>query len=220
MDKSYLGTAVNGDRPMSIFNHPLKMGLHHGIIIAGYIIPYIITFVVLLVLVPIVLLIIIHKDKKNVETFHNKLKKDTFQANLVATTLFCFCGTIYIFALDMRSIAIENTHTLPRYFVPKRELYNITWSCNIMSLISDVVGMSFFIVGMTCFLYCKKEPAANDDRIRTCLMVITLGTIWCIGSTVLSLSFHFQDVLAAWTTTPFYGSKIALFLWYSDFCSL
>ena len=39
----YVGTAVSGDREMSIFSRPLKGSLHHGLILAGYIVPFIFT---------------------------------------------------------------------------------------------------------------------------------------------------------------------------------
>ena len=40
----------------------------------------------------------------------------------------------------------------------------------------------------------------------------------CIGSALLSLSFHFQNVLIAWSTDPFYASRIALFYGIIIFC--
>ena len=76
-----------------------------------------------------------------------------------------------------------------------------------MSIVIDFIRIVVMLVS-----YCL----SNGKRHR--FMAITIGIIMCIGSTVLSLSFHFQDVLIAWTTTtPLYASKIAFVLWDSDF---
>ena len=189
-----MGTAVKEDNPMSIWNRPLKGGMFHGILVLGYILP----FITILVILAIVLRII-YKDGKKVKNFREKVEKDsTLQANLVATTLVCFYGTIYIFALDMLSIIFECMGTLPRYFgnVAKSEFYGITLNCSIVIiLLYFIIGIFFFVSSL---YMCKKYR-------------ITVVVICCIGSTVLSLSFHFQNVLIAWTATPLYAEKIALF---------
>ena len=69
-----MGTAVNGDRPKSIQERPLKGGIDHRIITAGYIVPYIVTTVVLFVL-SIVLLKIIFKYGEEVQNFRDQTMK-------------------------------------------------------------------------------------------------------------------------------------------------
>ena len=81
-------------------------------------------------------------------------------------------------------------------------LYRITIGCSCVSLFFDVFGL---IVLFVTYTLC--------DQVQDILhhIFITGSMTLCIGSSLLSLSYHFQDVLIAWTTTPFYGSKIALF---------
>ena len=98
---------------MSIKDRPLKGGIGHEIIPAGYILPPVLTGVIIVFVLPIVLCVLICKKEKKVMNFIKNVEEDgTLQANLVAITLLGFCGTIYIFALDMHSIAVETTHTL------------------------------------------------------------------------------------------------------------
>ena len=40
----------------------------------------------------------------------------------------------------------------------------------------------------------------------------------CIGSTLLQLSFHFQNILISWSTNPFYASRIAIYYGIVIFC--
>ena len=208
----YMGTAVNGNSEMSIRDRPLNGGIHHGIITAGYVVPVIITsFAILVLVLAYIFLVAIecHRDNcQSLRGFRAKamdLKKKaeddvTLQANLLAIVWLCFLFTIYIFVLDMLSVSIENMDTLPRYFRKKKHLYLTTLVCSILSLLLDIVGMGLLSVSYLCC----------DDRNKY-FMSITVGMICCIGSTVMSLSFHFQDILIAWSTAPFYASKIALF---------
>lgn len=110
----------------------------------------------------------------------------------------------------MRSIAIEITDTLPSYFVAKGVLFWITLGYSFISLFFDIFGM-LFMFGAYLFYACADNCKWKWKYKEHCQKVITLGMIWCVGSIVLSLSYHFQYVLVAWTTTPFYASKIALF---------
>ena len=210
-----MGTAVNGDQQMSIRDRPLYGGVHHGIITAGYVVPFVITILSIIVL--LVLIIIIMKQSQSVKgdkktccqsltvfrartvNLQRKAEIDvTLQANLIAVVLLCFLFTVYAFVLDMLSVSVEDVGTLPSYYVGKRHLFKITIVCSIFSILFDVVGMGVMLVS-----YFR-----NHDN---CFVGITVGMVCCIGSTIMSLSFHFQDVLIAWTTTPFYASKIALF---------
>ena len=51
---------------------------------------------------------------------------------------------------------------------------------------------------------------ADDQRVKIKIGLLVCMVL-CIGSTILSLSFHFQNILIAWSTTQFYASKIAFF---------
>ena len=209
VEVSHMGTAVNGNHSMPIEDRRLKGSIKYDIIPAGYILPPIVTIVIFFVALPIFSLIIIHTKNKKVQNFIEKVEEDdTLQANIVATTLLCFCGTIYIFALDMRSIAIESTDTLPSYFVAKGVLFWITLVYSFISLFFDILGI-LLIFGAYLFYACPDNCKCKYKE--HCQKVIPLGMILCVGSIFLSLSYHFQYVLVAWTTTPFYASKIALF---------
>jgi hypothetical protein len=173
VEVSYMGTAVNGNHSMSIEDRRLKGGIKFGIIPAGYILPPIVTIVIFLVALPIFSLIIVHTKNKKVQNFIEKVEEDdTLQANIVATTLLCFCGTIYIFALDMRSIAIEITDTLPSYFVAKGVLFWITLGYSFISLFFDIFGM-LFMFGAYLFYACADKCKYKEH----CQKVITLGII-------------------------------------------
>ena len=51
VDISYVGTAINGDCQSSIFERPLKGAIRHGIIAAGYIIPFAMVALILLIII-------------------------------------------------------------------------------------------------------------------------------------------------------------------------
>jgi hypothetical protein len=173
LDVSFMGTAVNGDHRMSIKDHPLLGGIGHDIIPAGYILPPVVTGVIIIIVLPIVLFVLIWKEEKKVTNFIKTVEEDdTLKANLVAITLLGFCGTIYIFALDMRSIAIEITDTLPSYFVAKGVLFWITLGYSFISLFFDIFGM-LFMFGAYLFYACADKCKYKEH----CQKVITLGII-------------------------------------------
>ena len=59
--RSYMGTAVNGSRSMSIEDCPLKGGIKYGIIPAGYIKA---SIIILLLTLPLLCSLICNEEKK------------------------------------------------------------------------------------------------------------------------------------------------------------
>ena len=134
--------------------------------------------------------------KKYKNALCNKLQ---MQANLAAISLICCYFTIYTFTLDIVSVVVENNMNLPKYFERMSYgLYVITIVCTVVSLLFNLIGIIWFLVVM-CHNCCRKEK-----------WEVYIPMIFCIGSTLLSMSFHFQNILIAWSTDPFYASRISL----------
>ena len=161
------------------------------------------------------------------EEFKSRIANDLqVQGNLAAVTLICCIFTIFAFGLDMKSIKEENNAYLPIFFHRRSYgFYVITIAFTLVSFLIDVAGMLWFIVVwlhnlilsiLTC---CKKEQ--SDVSNNSCCKKkweVYIPMLFCIASALLTLSFHFQNILIAWSTDPFYASRIALFYGIIAFC--
>ena len=143
--------------------------------------------------------------------FQKKTMVDiTLQANLVATTILCLYTTAYILVLDGYSVAPENKliAPLPIYFVAKQELYLITI---VRQSVVWCHNFAVYFSGIAVLLMSYYGCCSNGMRYRFMSITNIIGMMCCIGSAFISLSYHFQDILIAWPTTPFYASRITLF---------
>ena len=183
---SYDGTAINGDCQSSILECPLKGSIQHGIIAAGYALPF-----ATIIMTMVMTCKILYNGKK----FLERVEKDIeLQGNFVATSLICCFVTLYILALDLHSIKLEWNDSLPGYYLPKQNyFFYITYVFFAITFFLWVIGIILFF-----FIYlCDHE--------------IDLPMTFCILTTVLALSFHFQTILIAWAIAPFYAGRILLY---------
>jgi hypothetical protein len=211
VDESYVGAAVNGDEPKPLSSRTLEGNIGHGIILAVYVVPF---FVGLLGLVCLVLLCILNSScdttrSKNLrlllQKFEKKVKQDIrLKSNLVATALICFYFNIFVFIMDMISTAVESNGDLPSYFERKEYLFSVFISGSAIVLFFNVIGLilliNFFFSDNENFLWCTMSKMYRGYVAMTV----------CCGSAILALSFHFQNILIAWSIVPFYAGKIVL----------
>ena len=158
------------------------------------------------------------EGKKTLKDFKEKINNDLrVQGNLAAVCFLCCIFTIYAFCLDMKSIAIENSANLPKFFHKKSYgFFVITLLFTSVSLIFDLIGIFGVSVVFlhNAILSCFK----SDDSCCKKKWEVYIPILFCIASGLLSLSFHFQNILIAWSTVPFYASRIALFYGIIIFC--
>ena len=230
-----MGSAVNGDKTTNLLEQPLAGQLHisHAIIVLGYLVPFIVIAVLLTTTIVIAICIEcghqadgsetlcncikipetmcycnrIKVWKTIVETLSNSIKswKTKFisniessvdlQGNIAAATLICICVTIFAQVLDIISIIYENVETFPSYYsVGENYFYVITLLCFILTVPLNSVGIVLLSITYV-------------ERIDW----MYISVILCIGNTILVLSYHFQNILIAWSLTPFYAGSILLY---------
>ena len=150
------------------------------------------------------------------ETLKGIISDSELQANLIAAIFLCSFTTIATFIVDCVSWAVENSGKLPSYF-PKDGygLLVISIVFSFTSLITLIAGLVGFIIFL--LLYCKIKK--HDDKkhdIKSSFFFIPI--LLCCGSTILMMSFHFPTILMAWSSDPFYASRIALYYGIGTFC--
>ena len=228
----YVGRAINANHP-PLGDDAVLADVGHHIIPAVYVVPF--TFLA----VPLILvLIFICVYKETMKEFKSRIANDLqVQGNLAAITLICCIFTIYAFGLDMKSIVDENNANLPIFFHRKSYgFYFITIIFTSFSLLFDVIGIFWFIVAWfhNLILSCHQSDCCNNSCCNffvhnvilpcckkldnSCCNEVYFPMLFCIASALLTLSFHFQNILIAWSTDPFYASRIALFYGIIAFC--
>ena len=146
------------------------------------------------------------------------------KSNLVATAFLCFYFGIFVFIMDMISTSIECNGDLPSYFTHKEYLFFVFISCSTISLPCNVFGFALLMISILSDCKCKnaanndgdknadgkgKNAANNDKGIPPKNMYLGyIGMTLCCGSTILFLSFHFQNIIIAWSIVPFYAGRI------------
>ena len=166
--------------------------------------------------------VILSNYKMKIKNLKSQLSRDLqAQSSLVAITLLCCLFTIYTFILDMCSVEREENADLPNYF--KKGYYGlhaINISFATISLSFDLIGIIGFIIA--CYPYLFFTFHFHERNCFVCCIKkkwdYFIPMLICIGSTFLSLSFHFQNILIAWFTDPFYAGRIALFYGIIIFC--
>lgn len=233
ISEPFVGRAIRANHPQ--YNDDDVLGdIGLEIVQAVYVVPFVLVFVVLIIIIVVyvggghllhqigqikeklskILKINIHNPedehplddqlKQKLDKTLKKYKKALcnnlhMQANLTAVSLICCIFTIYTFTLDSASIVVENTNNLPKYFERMSYgLYIITIVFTVTSFLFDIIGIVWFLV-VICYNCFYKEK-----------WEVYIPVIFCIGSALLSLSFHFQNILIAWAIDPFYASRISL----------
>ena len=166
----------------------------------------------------------IEEGNKVLKEFKNKINNDLrVQGNLAAVCFLCVTFTIYAFCLDMKSIRIENSAKLPMFFRRKSYgFYVITILFTSVSLAFDLIGIIWLslVLVHNAILSCSKKDQSDGSNNSCCKKKweVYFPMLLCIASGLLTLSFHFQNILIAWSTDPFYASRIALFYGIIIFC--
>ena len=144
------------------------------------------------------------------QKLRNTIKDSKHQSTIVAIVTLSSCFTVYNFILDMLSVCRESTSDLPGYYERNLGIY-------ICTIIFAWVSLSFLIIGILWFIVLLRiwscGPMACCFRKEEVYqhIVLLIPIILCVESTILSLSFHFQNILIAWSTDPFYASRIAVY---------
>ena len=221
IDDTYMGRAVTGDMEINYKNNTVY-GKSHGVqvtslLYAYQIVPFIVAFVVLVSIASILCYLLCQKDRKEMrEKLSSKLlhifeNNTKHQANIAAIVVMCILATIHNFILDAISFHCPPSLSLPKYY-GKHNCYNAidiyTTIFAIVSLLCLLVA-PFFVLCSYC--YSTKHNEWNSDQRAKFHLLLLIALVLCIGSTVLSFSFHIPIIIIAWTTNPFYASKIALY---------
>ena len=101
---------------------------------------------------------------------------------------------MYSFVLDVFSFIKELNGNFPSYY--ERHLYGINW----INILSSLTSFIIFVFGIIVSIIVQYWGKCNYLR----------AAIFIFGSTALSVSLHFPNILMAWATDPFYASRIAL----------
>ena len=212
IDGTYMGVAVS-ESVFKITTEHLYGDVKPAIIPAVYVVPFIVVFVLLVIGVIALCCYGYHESLESDCIFKETLKAiksdSGIQANLVAAITLCCCSTIAIFIVDCISWGVENSGRLPSYF-PK-DGYGL-FAINVVFSILSLLTLSVGIVGFIVLLYWK----ITKHYIKSSYFFIPI--LLCSGSTLLMISFHFQTILMAWSSDPFYASRIALYYGIAIFC--
>ena len=221
IDGTYMGMAVS-ESVFKITTEHLYGDVKPAIIRAVHIVPFVVVFVVLLIGF-IVLCWYGYRESLDSgcifqETLKGIVSDSELQANLVAVLFLCSFTTIAIFIVDCISWAVENSGKLPSYF-PKDgyDLLVISIIFSFASLITLIVGLVGFIIFLL-YWKIKKRDKKHDKKHTIKSSYFFIPILLCCGSTLLMMSFHFPTILMAWSSDPFYASRIALYYGIAIFC--
>ena len=205
IDSTYVGKAVDGNS--EITDDDINGSVSKAIVPAAYIVPFL-AVSILLIFVLVAMCCYYYGYQSPDNTLLDKpvkaiIKSKRLQANIIAALLLCTLTTVTIFCVDVVSLYKEaHNPNLPTYYPTMGYgLFWITLSLGIISMVCLICGIVFFIIVMA--------QNSLDENWTRWLFFIAMQL--CAGSTVLSLSFHFQNILMAWSNDPFYASKIAIF---------
>ena len=216
IDKAYEGNAVienydlNPDKDVyGTFNNIDLLVL----IPACYILPFIIALIVLVIVLPVTCRVLYKKDNFKTNLYEKTIKplmsEVRLQANTTAVVVVCSLVTLSISTLDLVSVIVELTADLPHY-----SSHSVVVCLHFITIFCSIISFIFLIYGIFIFVYLgwrwkKLENPSNDSINRNLSLLIPIA--FCVGSTVLSLSFHIQSILIAWATDPVYASKIFIY---------
>ena len=119
------------------------------------------------------------------------------QATFFALVLVSILTTVYMFAVNIILLVKRDTK-LSAYYPENGYSFNIPITSFVFSIIS--VPMLFVATGFCfCWKICQRDIL--------CISSLALY----FGSTIFQVSFHIPSILMAWSTDPFYASKIAVY---------
>ena len=205
IDSTYMGKAVDGNS-VEITDNDINGSVTKAIVPAAYIVPFLVVSILLILVLVAMCYYYGYQSPDN--TLFDKpvkaiIKSKRLQANIIAALLLCSLTTVTIFCVDVVSLYKEaHNPNLPTYYPTMGYgLFWITLSLGIISMVCLICGIVFFIIVMA-------QNSLKDNWTR---LLFFIAMQLCAGSTILSLSFHFQNILMAWSNDPFYASKIAIF---------
>ena len=217
IDKTYEGNAVienynlnpNEDVYGTFNNIDLMI-----LIPACYIVPpFFIALIFLVIVLPVKCRVLYKKDNFKTNLYEKSIKplmsEVRLRANTTAVVVVCSLVTLSISTLDLVSIIVELTADLPSY-----SFHNVVVCLHFITIFCSIISIVFLLNSIVIFVYLgwrwkKLENPSNNNINRNLSLLIPIA--FCVGSTVLSLSFHIQNVLIAWSTDPVYASKILIY---------
>ena len=229
VDISYVGTAINGDCQSSIFERPLKGIIRHGIIAAGYVIPF-----VMVLIITIMLIILMYKEIWTLLKWMSwKVRSFTHRYGAVpnapdevqnapmsswreklhskAKKFLTMVKNDVEFQGDL--VATTLVCSFATFYIFALDMHSIYIESrgNLPGFFSPKQGYFFNITWACSAITLVPWIFGIFCLIFSPSKFIHVPMILCISSTVLALSFHFQTILIAWTITPFYAGRILLY---------
>ena len=193
--------------------------LSAAIVRAGYWVPF--ALVLILLAIGIIFMVCWHRcSLENV--FEEKLsvitKNPSVRDNIVAALSLCVLTSVFIFCMDLASWVREDDDNLPSYYHKNvNSLYAFNFGFSLVSTVVPLIGVIVSFLVYRCYRKRKENNYNFDNKqaksdVSECkALCIFIAILLCAGSTALLLSFHFQNILIAWTSDPFYASRIALY---------
>lgn len=222
VDDTYMAKAVTGDRKINYENDSIYGEFEHHVSIIGALCAYLlcpnILILSFLLIMVFILLLLYCKSCNNIrETLLRKLleilkENITRQANTVTVIAMCILATIHNCALDVASFFQGG----PSYYHKISCIEVYTAFSVITSLLCLVVALFMFLISLVIWIrqkqFCQNNTDATEQRDGDKFHLgLLISAVLCTGSAVLSFSIHIPFIFIAWTTNPFYASKIAIY---------
>ena len=137
-------------------------------------------------------------------------KKPQKQANVVSVVVVCIMLSSYITALDVASLIIEKKNDLPKYNDINNDIFICTTVFASISVTVLIAGFVMPAVVWLCFSCCCKDFKDAYKKDQKVILYFVIPIYLIVSSTLLSLAYHFQNILLAWVTNPFYASNVAI----------
>ena len=191
-----------------INNDDIYGNIKKNIVPAAYWVPpCVFCFISLCIIVLIIVFFTWHDSSTNIfEQSLNDLHQNTeTQATLFALVVVSILMTIYIFMMNLLLLSKRNDRLSP-YYPENGYGFNIPKISLVFSFFSVVVTIFatiLFLIWLIGFNFGRISVKMN------CLCITSFALYF--GSTFLQISCHIPSILMAWSTDPFYASKIAVY---------
>lgn len=196
IDDTYTGWGVYGEGH-EIEGENIYGGITVDIVPAAYWIPFIVSLIITI----LILFAVYHLPKGILETQLNYLENSVgAQGSIVSLILLSLLTTLYIFILDTISVAKENDSVFSRYYPGDDKKY-VQYITGIPMTVS-VIAL-FFIVcsGILVGLFVRtKNPRHGAEALTL-----------CFSAPFFQFICHIPSILLAWSTDPFYATKIVVY---------
>ena len=180
-----------------------------NIVPAAYLVPpFVVCFILLCIIVLIIVFFTCRDSSINIfERPLNDMHQSTeTQATFFALVVVSVLMTIYIFIMDSRLLSKRDAE-LSAYYPENGYGFSIPITSFVFSSFSLAVTSVATILFLIWFI-----TIGNSDPISgkiNCLCITSLALYF--GSTFFQISCHIPSILMAWSTDPFYASKIAVY---------